>query len=144
MLYSAVASAGAADFNVAFSDSTTDGTSSTNQGTIPQVSSANNKLFGAATALTGISATAGTDITFANTFTHENSKQPLWKVLGYTTDPGGYFDIQANVTTQITTGGIIAMRVTYTVRPGLTRLTGGGEGAKRRRGMSSPGAHRRG
>src|SRR6266851_4599357 len=37
-----------ADIDVAFSDSTQDGTSAANQGTIPQISSADNKLFGAA------------------------------------------------------------------------------------------------
>src|SRR6266480_1876051 len=35
------------DIDVAFSDSTVDGTSPANQGTIPQISSADNKLFGA-------------------------------------------------------------------------------------------------
>lgn len=117
-LYSAVAAAGAADINIAFSDNgPNDGTSTSNSNTIPQVSSANNKLFGAATALTSIAA-SGSDITYSNTFTHLNSMEPLWQVLGYTTDPGGFFDFQLNVTTQITTGGIIALKVTYTEATG--------------------------
>lgn len=114
-LWSAVASAGAADINVAFSDSMTDGTPSGDVGTIPQVSSANNKLFGSAASLV---AQSGTDVTFTNTFTHENSKQPLWEVLGFAFDPGGYFDIQLNVTTAITTGGIVALQVVFTVGQG--------------------------
>src|ERR1017187_5836358 len=50
-LYSQVASAGAADINIRFSDADLvglmDGTPTSLAGTIPQMSSANNKLFGA-------------------------------------------------------------------------------------------------
>jgi len=122
-MWSAVASAGAADINVCFSDSTVDGTTQSNQGLIPQVNSANNKLFGSAVALTSVSA-EGEEITFSNTYTQALKNLPLWQALavlqnaavagsGYTDDPGGFFDIQLNVTTAITTGGIIAIEVEY-------------------------------
>ncbi len=125
VLWSAVASAGAADINVCFSDATNDGTTTANQGTIPQVNSANNKLFGAAVALTSVAA-AGEDVTFSGTYTQALKNLPMWAALavlqnaavagsGYTDDPGGFFDIQLNVTTQITTGGIIAIQVDYQI-----------------------------
>ncbi len=124
-LWSAVASAGAADINVCFSDATNDGTTTANQGTIVQVGGSNNKLFGSATALTSVAA-GGVDITFANTYTQALKNLPLWAALavlmnaatagtGFTDDPGGFFDLQLNVTTQITTGGIIALEVRYAV-----------------------------
>lgn len=114
-LNSAVASAGAADINIVYSDSTVDGTSVSNQGTIPQMSAANNKLFGAAQSLVGTS--QNVDVTFANAtnFPYPSINIPLWSVLGLATDPGGFFDIQLNVTTQITTGGIVGISVTYVV-----------------------------
>lgn len=109
------ATAGAADINIAFSDSTTDNTPANLQGTIPQVSAADNKLFGAAQSLTGGFGTA-TDITYANTtnFPAGSDTSPLWSVLGYTADPGGMFDIMATVTTAVTTGGPVEVRVEYT------------------------------
>jgi hypothetical protein len=113
-LYSTgVATAGAADFNVVFSDSIYDGTSTANQGTVPQISAANNKLFGAAQSIL-----AGTlDLTYANIghFPYGAENEPLWQVLGYATDPGGMFDIVAFVTTAVTTGGTLDLRVDFTV-----------------------------
>jgi hypothetical protein len=112
-----IASAGAADFNVRFSDSETDGTPVSLQGTVPQISSANNKLFGAAQSLL---AAIGTNLTYANLTNYPlgSENKPLWSVLGYTTDPGGFFDIVAYVTTAITTGGTAQLVVDYTV-PGM-------------------------
>jgi hypothetical protein len=120
VLYRAVsvAGAGAADFNVRFSDSQTDGTPQALQGTIPQISSANNKLFGAAQSLLATSSGAGSlDLTYANitNFPYGSENQPLWEVLGFTTDPGGAFDIVAYVTTGVTTGGTALLVVDYTV-----------------------------
>lgn len=115
-LYGACASAGAANFNIIFSDSTVDGTDVANQGTIPQISSANNELFGAAQSLIG-GADSVVDLTYANTtnFPVGSEQLPLWEVLGFSVDPGGYFDIQANVSTAVTTGGTVLLRVYYTM-----------------------------
>lgn len=115
LLYADCATAGEADFNIIFSDSTTDGTDASNQGTIPQISSANNKLFGAAQSLIG-GVTSPVDLTYANVTNYPigSEQEALWDVLGYSSDPGGFFDIQANVTTAVTTGGAILLRVYYT------------------------------
>lgn len=115
-LYSTgIASAGAADFNVRFSDSQTDGTPQGLQGTVPQISSANNKLFGAAQSI--LASSSPYDLTYANAtnFPLGSENKPLWLVLGYTADPGGWFDIVAYVTTQVTTGGVAMLKVAFTV-----------------------------
>jgi len=108
---------GAADINVAHSDSTTDGTPASLQGTIPQIAAADNKLFGAAVVLT--SALKNSDTTFANTFTPAHQNLPLWQVLvnlGVTTfaaDPGGFFDILLKTTATMANGGFVAVEVDY-------------------------------
>jgi hypothetical protein len=116
VLYSTgVASAGAADFNVRFSDSQTDGTPQALQGTVPQISSANNKLFGSAQSI--LASGSPYTLTYANAtnFPFGSENQPLWKVLGFTTDPGGAFDIVAYVTTGVTTGGTLLLKVEFSV-----------------------------
>lgn len=57
-----------------------------------------------------------TDITNESaTYTPLKQNQPLWQAVGLTTDPGGYFDIVATLTTAITTGtGKMGMTVNYT------------------------------
>lgn len=112
-IMSRIASAGSADINIVFSDSTTDGTPPALQGTIPQMSAANNKLFGAAQSL--VLAGAPTDFTFKNStnFPQASREKPLWEVLGMTADPGGFFDIEADVTTAVTTGGELTCAVYY-------------------------------
>lgn len=112
VLNAAAVSAGAADIDIAFSDSTVDGTPPNLQGTVPQVSSADNKWFGAAHSLV---AQANVDITYAGSHTMATANEPIWKALGYATDPGGYFDIFMKVTTAITTGGIISVTVEYVI-----------------------------
>lgn len=113
----ALSTSTAADIDVAFSDSTTDGTPSSLQGTIPQISAADNKLFGSATSL--VSAAKNSDITFANVFTTDHQNIPLWSVLnslgtlGWTADPGGFFDILVKTTQTVTAGGDIAIEVQY-------------------------------
>ena len=108
---------GAVDIDVAFSDSTTDGTPASLQGTIPQVSSDDNKLFGSAVAIT--SAQKNQDQTFANTFTTDHQNIPLWQVLnalgtlGWTVDPGGFFDILLKTTATMANGGDVAIEVRY-------------------------------
>ncbi len=71
LMESAIAGAGNADLNIVWSDSASDGTSATNQGTVPQISSANNKLFGSALSMVAIGRSSATytlcDLTYANT-----------------------------------------------------------------------------
>ncbi len=115
----ALSTSTAVDIDVAFSDSTTDGTPASLQGTIPQVSSADNKLFGAAVAVS--SAQKNQDQTFANTFTTDHQNIPMWQVLnalgtlGWTSDPGGFFDILLKTTATVTAGGDLAVEVRYVV-----------------------------
>ena len=113
----ALSTSTAADISVAFSDSTTDGTPASLQGTIPQVSAADNKLFGAAVAMA--SAQKNQDQTFANTFTTAHQNMELWAVLnalgtlGWTADPGGFFDILVKTTATVTAGGDISIEVDF-------------------------------
>jgi hypothetical protein len=119
VLYSTgVATSGAADFDVRFSDSQTDGTPISLQGTVPQINGSDNKLFGAAQSLLAVN---GHDLTYANiaNYPYGSENKPLWAVLGFDTDPGGFFDIVANVTTAVTTGGSAMLRVDYSV-PGAS------------------------
>lgn len=115
----ALSTSAAADIDVAFSDSTTDGTPSALQGTIPQVSAADNKLFGAAVSL--VSAAKNSDVTFSGTFTTDHQNIPLWQVLnslgtlGWTVDPGGFFDMLVKTTATVTAGGDIAIEVQFVV-----------------------------
>lgn len=120
VLDSAIASAGAADFDIAFSDSTTDGTQAAlNALTNPVVQvtgPADNKLFGAAQSLV---AQSRVDITKVGTFTLPMQNIPLWQVLvnlgatQFTADPGGFFDFYVKVTTGITTGGLLNVEIWY-------------------------------
>jgi len=101
---------GAADIDIAFSDSLYDGTPpSLSQLTNPVVlltGAADNKIFGSAKSL-ATAILVDTDVTFAGTaftFTPAHQNLPLWQVLvnlgatQFTTDPGGYFDIMMKVT----------------------------------------------
>jgi hypothetical protein len=122
-LFSAVATAGAADIDIAFSDSQVDGTQTLFNNLanpIVQLSGpVDNKLFGAAQSLVSTLAAGPLTKTFANTFTPAHQNLPIWQVLvnlgatQFTFDPGGYFDLLLKVTTGITTGGIISAEVRY-------------------------------
>lgn len=113
----AAGATGAIDIDVAHSDSLTDGTPPALQGTIVQISAADNKLFGSAVAIT--SAQKNQDQTFANTFTVAHQNLPLWQVLvnlgatTFTADPGGFFDIVAKTTATLAAGGALAIEVDY-------------------------------
>lgn len=113
-LNSAIASAGAGDIDIAYSDAplvgNNDGTPPALAGTIVQVAAADNKLFGAASTLV---AQANVNVTFAGSYTLANRNQPLWKVLGLASDPGGYFDFVIKLTTAVTTGGAVGLKVDY-------------------------------
>ena len=120
-IFSAIATAGSADIDVAFSDSTTDGTPASLAGGIVQLTGpVDNKLFGAAQSLVATIA-AGPIIknAFAGTFTPAMQNIPMWQnlvTLGatqFTADPGGYFDILVRITTAITTGGVLSCELRY-------------------------------
>jgi len=123
-IYSAIATAGSADLNIAFSDSLTDGTPAAfNALANPIVQLAgpvSNKLFGAAQSLVATVA-AGPIIpnAFKGTFTPAMQNIPMWQnlvTLGatqFTTDPGGFFDIFISITTTITTGGVVSCELRY-------------------------------
>jgi hypothetical protein len=83
------------DINVAFSDSTTDGTQSAAQGNIPASSldgaittpstySSANKMFGSGYACSNSGAVKYTEVTYSNTYTPAFALQPMWAVLGGT------------------------------------------------------------
>lgn len=117
-IMSAIATAGSGDINIAYSDSTVDGTQQSLAGGVVQITGpVNNKLFGAAQSL--VLASVRTDFTFKGTFTQAHQNLPLWQVLvnlgatQFTSDPGGFFDIQVNITTTITTGGVLGAEVYY-------------------------------
>ena len=126
------------DFNVAFSDSTIDGTPASNQALIPQVAntgtltsfatySTPNKMFGAGVVQPSANARwALTNYTFQNisTATYDLLQlvgQPLWESFGFVAaagqpqDPGGNFDLTAYVATAAGTGGAckLYMRCSY-------------------------------
>jgi len=120
-IYSAIATAGSADIDVAFSDSTTDGTQQALAGGIVQLAGpVDNKLFGAAKSLVATVA-AGPIIAnaFQGTFTPAMQNIPMWQnlvTLGatqFTSDPGGYFDILVKITTAVTTGGTLSCELRY-------------------------------
>jgi hypothetical protein len=122
---SAVQGGGAADIDIAYSDSKTDGTPQNfiNLTGFPIVQfsgPADNKVFGAAQSLVQTLATNEfIEVTFKNTFTPLMQNQPLWQALvslgtvNFTTDPGGFFDIVMKLTTGVTTGGVISMLAQY-------------------------------
>jgi len=103
-----IATAGSGDVDIAFSDSTTDGTNQALAGGIVQITGpADNKLFGAAQSL--VIANVRTDFTFKGTYTAAHQNLPIWQVLvnlgatQFTADPGGFFDLYVKITTAITT-----------------------------------------
>jgi hypothetical protein len=118
--------AGAADIDVAFSDSTVDGTpqslATLTNPVVLLTGSADNKLFGSAKSLATVIA-VDTDVTFAGTaftFTPAHQNLPLWQVLvnlgatQFTADPGGYFDIAMKLTAVPTTPSpVIGIKVDY-------------------------------
>jgi hypothetical protein len=117
-IFSTIQTAGSGDIDVAFSDSTTDGTPAALQGGVVQITGpVDNKLFGAAQSL--VLAGVNTDFTFKGTFLPAHQNLPLWKVLvalgatQFTADPGGFFDIFVKITTAVTTGGLLSAEVNF-------------------------------
>jgi hypothetical protein len=122
-IYSTLAGAGAGDIDIAFSDSTTDGTPpSLNALPNPVVQvtgPVDNKMFGSAQTLFGLTAGIYAEFTFKGTFTPPMQNIPMWNNLvglgatQFTTDPGGFFDIYVKITTGITTGGFLGGLLEY-------------------------------
>jgi hypothetical protein len=122
-LVSSILTAGAADIDIAFSDSTSDGTQqafATLANPVVQLAGpVDNKLFGAAQAIFAAAVGTRKEYTFLGAFVPAHQNIPLWSVLvalgatQFTSDPGGYFDIYVKVTTAITTGGVLSGEVTY-------------------------------
>lgn len=118
-IYSAIATAGSADIDVAFSDGA-DAPPALAGGIVQVTGPVDNKLFGAAVSLVATVA-AGPIVKnpFAGTFTPAMQNMPLWAALvslgatQFTADPGGCFDILVRITTTITTGGVLTCEVRY-------------------------------
>lgn len=117
-IFSTIATAGSGDIDIAFSDSTSDGTQAALAGGVVQLSGpVDNKLFGAAQSL--VLAGVNTDFTFKGVFLPVYQNMPIWKALvtlgatQFSADPGGYFDLFVKITTGITTGGILSGEVSF-------------------------------
>lgn len=95
---------GAGKFNLSayYSDSTTDGTSTTNQGVI--VPTTGDQFW--ASDIDCASAVKSLDeINESGNYTWAKRQKQLWDALGLTSDPGGFIDVVAVVhTTDVTTG----------------------------------------
>jgi len=121
------------DFNVAFSDSTDDGTAPSNQTALPTTANtgaivlpatytAANKLFGTWTQ-SSASAAVNTELTFSGSLTNyslvASCNTPLWQIFGFSVAPGGMFDILMKVTTGVntinTTPANVMIRLEYCV-----------------------------
>ena len=129
----------AADINLIFSDAplggivagipTNDGTNTSYAGQIPTSSlngtnttitaySSPNKMFGSSVVLVNNSgAYKLQEITHANSFTFAMRQLPLWDALGFTTDPGGFFNFFVVVETAANTAaaGTLGLIVDYAV-----------------------------
>lgn len=119
--------------NVAFSDSTDDGTAVANQGNIPTTANtgtvvvpatytAANQLFGSWTQVNDttvqlpVNLTNNGSITYYDLVTGCNT--PLWQIFGFSVAPGGMFDILIKLTTGATTAVTttsIGVRLDYCV-----------------------------
>lgn len=127
----------AVDVNLIFSDAplggivagqpTLDGTSPSYAGQIPTSAltgavttisayASPNKMFGSAIVpVANSGAYKLTDITFANTFTYADLFLPIWDVLGFAQDPGGFLNFFVVVETAASTAaaGILGLIVDY-------------------------------
>jgi len=129
----------AADINLIFSDAplggiaagtpTLDGTSSSYAGQIPTSTlngtvtsitayASPNKMFGSAVTLAGNSgAVKIQELTYLNTFLFAHRQLPIWDVLGFTQDPGGFLNFFVVCTTASNTAatGILGLKVAYAI-----------------------------
>jgi hypothetical protein len=129
----------AVDINLIFSDAplggiaaglpVNDGTTATNAGQIPTSAlngnvtsitaySSPNKMFGSSVvAVANSGAFKLQELTHANTFTFAMRQLPLWDALGFTVDPGGFFNFFVVVETASSTAaaGTLGLIVDYAV-----------------------------
>jgi hypothetical protein len=113
-------------FNVAFSDSTDDGTAVANQGNIPTTANtgavvvpatytAANQLFGTWTQVNDTTIQLPVDLTNNGSITYYDlvtgCNTPLWQIFGFSVQPGGMFDILIKLTTGATTYAASSIRV---------------------------------
>lgn len=129
----------AVDVNLIFSDAplggiaagmpVNDGTDYVNAGQIPKSTldgtttsitaySSPNKMFGSGVvAVNNAGAYKVQDLTYANIFTFAMRQMPLFEALGYTQDPGGFFDFFVVVETASSTAaaGVLGLIVDYAV-----------------------------
>lgn len=129
----------AADINLIFSDAplggiaagmpVNDGTTATNAGQIPTSAltgavtsitayASPNKMFGSSVVLVANSgAFKLQEVTHSNTFTFAMRQLPIWDALGFTVDPGGFFNFFVVVETASSTAatGTLGIIVDYAV-----------------------------
>lgn len=107
ILESEAQAAGATDVGLYYSDSTVDGTQKSLQGTVIDAD-----FFGSAVSLAA--ASRASIVNESGVYTLDKRNQPIWQAAGLTSDPGGYFDVVATLTTAITTGtGKVGAEVSY-------------------------------
>lgn len=122
----AVTTTAAFNVGVYYSDATDDGTQVQYQGQPIDVDFFASAVDTHLAALSGASATGWLDVTFGalamgtdddsdsdNYFTPQKSRQPLWKALGLSADPGGFFDICLTNTATISGAATLHMRVRF-------------------------------
>lgn len=97
--------AGAISVGASYSDATTDGTQIALQGTLISATA-----FAAATTL---SATANTRVDVLTALPVAKRMQPLWQALGLASDPGGFIDVLATVTTAVTNAVNLGLEARY-------------------------------
>lgn len=99
MFESAAQTAGAFDLGVYYA---TDGTGN-KPTSLVAADAVNQTLF--ATAINCATAVTIQEVVNESTvYTIDKRNQPLWQAAGLSSDPGGFFDLVATVTTQVTTG----------------------------------------
>ena len=113
-------------FNVAFSDSTDDGTAPANQANIPTNANTGavvvpatytnaNQLFGTWTQVNDTTIQLPVDLTNNGSITYYDlvtgCNTPLWQIFGFSVAPGGMFDILIKLTTGATTYAANSIRV---------------------------------
>lgn len=93
---------------------------STLNGTVTSITaySSPNKMFGSAVvAVNNAGAFKVQELTYSNTFTFAMRFVPIWQALGFTTDPGGFFNFFIVVQTAASTAaaGTLGLKVSYSI-----------------------------
>ncbi len=76
-----------------------------------------NKMFGSAKVLPNSGTLTVQDITYLNSFTFAMTQIPIWDALGFTQDPGGFFNFFCVNTAAVATAavGTLGLKVSYSV-----------------------------